>query len=364
MAPPRILLLVTKRSVGGAAMLYVQLARQLRDWGHPVETWFLYREHDAFIGEPAAHDILDRPPAGWADYIRLFRRLRRELRRFRPDAVIGALPLANVVGSAAAASVGVRNRVATHHYPLDTIGRAKGLVERWAGQFGLYRHIVAVSQAAADSFAGMPRSYRRRLRVIENGVAVAAPTQPRADTRRRLGLPEGALVLGTVGRLAEQKNHALILDIMDRIDPAVVAIVGTGPLESALTARSAAAPWRDRLHWLGTLEPAHVPEFLGAIDAFILPSLYEGMPLVVIEALQLGVPILASDIPSTRETVTLPDESLAARLVALDDQDGWVAAIANLADPETRASLAAKSRQAAERFSLPQMAQRYLALLD
>lgn len=353
---------VTKLDPGGAQLLQLQLARDMRRRGHSVSTWFLYLEQRAYDDEPDIRLLLDRPARGPLDYAAILWRLIVLLRRQRPDAVCCALPLANLLGTLAAWLAGVPVRVATHHYPMETISGAKRLADRLWGRLGIATRVVAVSQAVARSFARQGRRYRRRLAVIPNGVALAPRRLDRAEARRRHGLPVDDFVLGTVGRLAEQKNQWVLLDAMASVPDLHVAMVGTGPLEAELRAR--AAPLGDRIHWLGALASEDIPDFLGALDLFVMPSLFEGMPLAVIEALHARLPVVASDIPTISEVVAPDDGPPAAVLLPHDDPGAWAEAIRALAaDPDRRAALAEAADRVAGQFTFEAMADAYERLL-
>lgn len=214
--------------------------------------------------------------------------------------------------------------------------------------------VIAVSDAVAAHLAGLGIG----TIVVPNGVPVPVPT-PAPGARAALGVDAGALLIGGIGRLAPQKGW----DVLCRAAPAlrehcpeaIVAIVGDGPERERL----AALGCEHRVRFLGAR--ADAAALLGAFDLLAAPSRFEGLPLVPIEALHAGVPVVASDIDGLREVV-----GDAGVLVSPDDPAALGAALGQLAaDPQRRAELAARGRaRAAERFSVERMAAQTLAVYE
>ena len=352
----------TKLNPGGAQLLQRQLAREMRQRGHRVSSWFLYLEQPVAAGDPDARVLLNRPARGPFGYGIILWRLLVILHRSRPDAVCCSLPLANLLGTLAARVARIRVRVISHHYPLETISAAKRAADRLWIRLGFYTRVVAVSRAVAESFGGQGQRYRARLTVIQNGVALPPRRLDRDAARRHFGLPTDAFVVGTVGRLAEQKNQRVVLEAMASVPDLHLAIAGSGPLEAEL--KALAEPLAGRMHWLGGRRPEEIPDILGALDLFVMPSLFEGMPLAVVEALHAGLPVLASDIPSISEVVRPDEGPVGAILLPHDDPAAWAEAISAIAaDCDRRAELARAAKRIAALFTFERMASAYERLL-
>ncbi|HEV7718598.1 MAG TPA: glycosyltransferase [Arsenicitalea sp.] len=164
--------------------------------------------------------------------------------------------------------------------------------------------IIAVSEASAET-------YRRngiaaeKLSVVCNGIAPARAQCGRDAVRCHLGLrPDEALVL-TVGRLTPQKAHQVLVEavpaILSKLPGARFFLVGDGPEASNLQAAIAALGLCESVKLLG--HRVDVPDLLGAADLFVLPSLFEGMPLVMLEAMAAGVPVVATRIGGVVEVL-------------------------------------------------------------
>ncbi len=161
---------------------------------------------------------------------------------------------------------------------------------------------IAVSRHIAfrlhDRF-GVPED---RIVVIRN--AVEPPARVTTDTRLRTEIAGDAqtpLAL-TVARLDEQKGIAHLIDAAALVPGVVFAIAGDGPDRAALEGRAAERGVSSRVRFLG--HRRDVPALLAIADLFVLPSLYEGFPLSVLEAMAAGVPVVATAVGGTDELVS------------------------------------------------------------
>lgn len=151
----------------------------------------------------------------------------------------------------------------------------------------------------------------------------------RNRVRSELGIDSSTILLGTVGRLQTQKNQLFLLDVMKALplDYRLV-VVGEGPLDASLKGRSRALGLGDRVVFLGRRND--VPELYQAFDAFLLPSIYEGLPVVGVEAQASGLPCLFS------RGVTDEVGILNSRFIPIDKGVApWVSAIEALELPVT-----------------------------
>ena len=142
---------------------------------------------------------------------------------------------------------------------------------------------------------------RTRLRVIPNGIDLPRftfDTRKRVEIRRALSIPEESLLLGHVGRFAEQKNHRFDLEILEelkkkgRTDIRLLWI-GEGELEDELRQMVKEKKLQNEVIFQGVV--MNVEDYLQAMDVFLLPSLFEGLPVVGVEAQAAGLPVLVSD---------------------------------------------------------------------
>jgi glycosyltransferase involved in cell wall biosynthesis len=299
---------------------------------------------------------LEEAQPGLAGYLRIFVRLLQQLKSVRPDAVITFLPLACTFGQTSAWLAGVRCRIASQRNPNWSYGRIMQSCDRLAGTLGIYTSNVANSRFVLDSFMSYPRSYRRRMAVVHNGIEWRPSTLDSEQARQKFKLPPQDPIIVTIGRLTEQKNQALLLDALLRLPTAHLAIAGDGELRQSLTDKARSLGVMDRTHFLGTLVPTDVPDLLRAADIFALPSRYEGQSNALLEAMNAGLPILASDIPPQAETLGGNGEQPAGWLLPLDNPASWAQVIEELIDDHNlRARMGKLARNRVSVYSLEGM---------
>lgn len=227
-----------------------------------------------------------------------------------------------------------------------------------------------VLQASSDAVIAVGASSTRALEsaglaaglasTIENAVAVAA-TRPVDEVRAELGTADGELVVN-VGRYVPEKDQKLLIDAVAELAarrPALrAAIVGIGPLENALRRRAAELGVADRI--LLTGPRADAVDLLAAADAVAISSRSEGLPLVLLEAMSLGKPIVATSVGSIPDVL---EDGRSGLLVPSGDAGAFAAALERvLVDPGT---LGERARIIAEqRFSVGAMAERTLDVYE
>ena len=168
---------------------------------------------------------------------------------------------------------------------------------------------LAVSRPAAADLFGTNWEGDPRWRVLYYGIDLA-PFRQAADSqalRFELGIPADAFVLGHVGRFTQEKNHTFLLDIAAEVckrEPKTyLLLVGDGPLRPDIAQKAQQIGLANRIIFAGLR--SDVPHLMqGAMDAFVLPSLYEGLPTVVVEAQAAGLPCVISNVIA-EETTTI-----------------------------------------------------------
>ena len=297
-----------------------------------------------------------RGPAPFRDLLALWR-IWRIFRRERPDVVHAHGSKGGLLGRLAARLAGVKRIYHTPHvYPFQWAGGLRRLIFLAAERmlWRLSDKVVAVGRGQAQVALDLRVARPDRLTVIPNGVdaghfeSLAAPEE-RAEVRRELGLADDDLAVGMVARLSPQKGCGHFLRaariVADKNKKARFLLIGAGPLLPYLHALADDLDIRDRVIFLGHRPDAE--RLYAALDLFVLSSLWEGLPYVVLEAQACGLAVVASRIPGCVELV---ENGVTGYLVDLHDEEEIAARIAELlADADKRAAMGAAGRERVQR---------------
>jgi glycosyltransferase involved in cell wall biosynthesis len=219
---------------------------------------------------------------------------------------------------------------------------------------------IAVSDDVATAITHAYRPPRGRLFLIPNGVDVEryAEQGDRAGVRAGLGLPASARLIIVVAKLFAQKGHAVLLEALAstsvRTDDAVL-VVGEGPERDRLEDIARRRGLRC-VRFLGARPD--IPQLLAASDLFVLPSLWEGLPMALLEGMAAGLPVIATDVAGSRQVVVNGESGL---LVPPGDPTALASAMTGLlADDAERTRLGRAARQRVEsEFSAARQAARH-----
>jgi L-malate glycosyltransferase len=286
--------------------------------------------------------------------LRLAAAVRRLLTARRPDILHTHLYHPNLYGRLAALGLGLPGVVAAVHNSYASVKfhrRVWNFLLAWATD----RILVGSPQVWQDvrRFDGVPAC---RLRLLPYGIPLAEldPLLSRKAARRRLGVK--SLVIGAVGRLEDQKGHTYLLvalpEVLREFPDLVVLLVGAGRRQADLQRQVQELGLQDSVRFLGTRRD--LPEIYRALDLFVQPSLWEGLPLALLKAMGAGLPVVATRVSGSAEAIA---DGINGRLVAPGDPHALAQAISELLrQPEQRRRLAdAARRTVAARFSLEAM---------
>ena len=356
-APMRILLVTTGLKMGGAEHQVVALTQAFLARGHAVTIISLSPGQEIDI--PAAANVVDlamrKTPLGMA---RALWQARDLIKSWQPDVIHAHMIHANVFARALTRIVRCPPLVSTaHSFREGGWLRMLGyrLTDRWST---LTTHVSDDGRNGMIAVGAVPAN---RITVVPNGIDIDRFQTNAAlgeATRARLGIHAGTRLALNVGRLVPERAQDLLLRAFAQIDDALpvhLLIAGGGPLQQALNDQIAALGLTSRVTLLGAR--SDVPALLNAADTFVLSSNIEGLPMVLVEALACGCPVVATDAPGVKEV--LCNQGV---VVPRGDAEALAAAL-TVALHEGRGSALQQAQRhtlIAARFSIDAVAQRWL----
>jgi glycosyltransferase involved in cell wall biosynthesis len=368
--PVRVLHVITRMIVGGAQLNTLLSCTRIDRTRFPSEilTGPETGAEGELISEARAQGVpvhvepwLVRRVAPLHDAIALARMVRF-MRRGRYDVVHTHVAKAGVLGRLAARLAGVPVVVHTAHGFWITFAQSPRVswayirLERFGT--GLTDAVVSVSDTITRQLLAHGIGSAAQYTTLRSGIELerfAAASLDRAAARRRLDLPGDAFVVGSVGRLSPQKAPLDLIRafaaLAGRRPEAHLVVVGDGPLRTETETEASRLGLENRVRFLGLRRD--MPEILGALDALVLVSRYEGLPRVVPEAMAAGLPVVATDVDGTSEAVAHGETGF---LVPSGDVARVAAALESLAaDPASARLMGERARERAAAFSIDVM---------
>lgn len=324
----RVLHVIDSLDLGGAQTLLLEICKNSNSDRFEVEVACMHgRGVFAAEFEKTGIKVHSLSPGKWPPlYIPNFLKL---LKRLDPEIIHFHLFGSNLIAKPLAALAGKRALVAHDH--CNDAGRgnpvmllADSLANRLAAR------VIAVSGSIRDFLTSQEGIDHDRIITLSNGidagVFIPAATGKRASARSALDLPADSFVVGGMGRLVAQKNFSRFLDVaalLLRSNPRTLFVIaGTGPQEEELRSKAASLGIGDRVRFLG-----HVDDRLSlyhSFDALLMTSDFEGTPMVLLEAMACGLPVVASAVDGIAEVCT---DGYDALLVIPGDTVGFASSL-------------------------------------
>jgi glycosyltransferase involved in cell wall biosynthesis len=286
----------------------------------------------------------------WDAFWRLYHLLRRE----RPTILHTWMFHANLPGRVLGRLAGVPI-IITSRRNENIGGPMRERLNRWTAR--LDDRVIAVCELARQAEIERARVAPEHVVTIYNGVDAeqfsATNEQAAVRIRRTLSIPLDAPLLGAVGRLHPQKDFTTLLaavaQVKEHVPTAQLLLVGDGELRDDLEAQAHLLDLSATVIFAG--HRTDVPDILSTLDVFVLPSLWEGMPNVVLEAMATGLPVVATAVGGTTEVVV---DGVTGLLVSPRNPDMLAQAIIRLLhDPDLRRKMGqAGQRRVEQYFSL------------
>jgi glycosyltransferase involved in cell wall biosynthesis len=248
------------------------------------------------------------PPAYIPGFVRLLRGTDFHVVHFH-------LQGANWIAKPLAALAGQRVLIAHEHSSGDLRFRGLASLVPDASTHLFSSRIIAVSKGVRDFLTRWEAIPPDRIELVPNAVdeKIFRPCaeEERRAARSQLSLPVDAFVAGGIGRLAHEKNFVLLPELAARHPDIFFVVAGSGPERDRIAALASELGVGERVRLLGTILDRAC--FYQALDAFVLPSLYEGLPMALLEAMSSGVPVVSSRLEGISAVVMDEKEGLLAR---------------------------------------------------
>jgi glycosyltransferase involved in cell wall biosynthesis len=305
---------------GGAQKALLDLAQGLRSMGHQISVWTLYDKED-YIPQFEEHyelQIVDlrmkipdgKPHQQIMPFLRGILTAYRLMRGGKFHVLQSFQHYSNIIISPIAWLAGIPVRITSQRTPVYNASRWLTFLHRLVNNSSLVDVITAVSEATRRFSIINEKIKPAKIITIYNGVDVHRfmPTEAaekRLRTRFDLGIEDTHRLITTIGRLAPEKGHQFLIKAISAIrnfcPDARFIFIGEGPLESQLKIQVQRANLENTVTFLGVRKD--IPDILLASDLFVLPSLWEGLPNVILEAMAANLPIVGTSSDGTAELV-------------------------------------------------------------
>lgn len=359
-----ILFLGSQMAVGGAQRVLLMQAKWFHERGYRVTAAFFYDKEglqQQWASEfpfPVIDIGVRKGNSGIGQAVKALFQFIGFLRRESFDIIEAFTPHSNLLGLPLAWLAGIPVRVASHHGIIENIPRWMERLHGWMVNSWIVTSLVAVSSRVYQHATQNEGVREANVEMIPNGVKIPKePFDPQA-VRQELGV-EKFLIL-SVGRITGQKGHAYLLaaipDVLSAHPKAVFAIVGDGPLLPDLKRQADDLGIASAVRFLGRREDVY--RLLSAADVFVLPSISEGMPMALLEALGMGAAVIATNLEGIADVVRDGEHGLLVSPAAVKSLSASLRRV--LDDAGMRGRLSSNGRQLVlERYTVDRMCEAY-----
>ena len=303
----KILQLITELDIGGAEKVLLSFIRKLDRDKYNVMVAYMKGEgklvEDFREAGVKVFNLKMRNRADLGAVIRLYRLLKRENIQLLHTHLIQA----DICGFLAGKMAGIPIIISTKHNPDEF--RKKFSIPVWLdGIFANHSdRIIAVSYAVKDFLINWEKISKDKFTVIHNGIDLEEfnINIDISKKKRQLGINLSSKVLGSIGRFNEQKGYKFLLkaisEILENVPDVRFIFVGDGPLRRELEKMTRELKVDQNVIFTGIRRD--IPEIFSIMDVFIMPSIFEGLPLILLEAMAMGKPVIASRVGGIPEIV-------------------------------------------------------------
>lgn len=345
----KVLLLTTTLKFGGAERLTVDLAKALagRRQYHPIICSLLTGGE---LNEELAETNIEHCALKLKNPKNIIRNLfemRRAIKKIQPDIIHTTQSASDFYGSVAA--IGLKIPVISHIHNPDMPQPFSRKIARFLTSLFFINSFIVSEEERTKSLLKMLPSAKKRMHIIHNAVDQKNLSLPvnfeKKSYREKFFIPEGKLVIGAAGRLVWEKGFDLLLHAfkmsLEKNPNLFLVLVGAGPEEEKLKKMAANLNLLDEMVFAGYQK--NIAPIMSLFDIFIMSSKMEAFPIVAIEAMHLGLPLIITDRLSSKNIFS------PAAIVVPCSIEGLTEGILKLADDEElRKTMAAKSKKMAE----------------
>jgi glycosyltransferase involved in cell wall biosynthesis len=344
-------------SAGGAETMCVNLSISLKQLGNEVLVVSLYSKH-TYLSQHLEDDgiqvfYLDKH-AGFD--VNTVKKLTKLVKKEKPDVIHSHL-YASRYATTAAMLGGVQKRIQTIHTIAQKETTTSGKIIN--SFFFSHCHLVpvALSDEVQQSIQQVYSLPKEKIPVINNGIHLQQ-CLPKTDYSLK-----NKITILHIGRFAEPKNHKMLVKAFSEVSHShpnvILQLIGDGKLMGEIKEEVDVLGIKNRVEFLGL--QANVFNFLHGADIFILPSVYEGMPMTLIEAMGSGLPIIASNVGGIPDMLT---DSYSGLLIDPTVENITRSINLLLTNDELREKIGKNALKESVRFSDINMAENYLSLYE
>ncbi|MBN1230668.1 MAG: glycosyltransferase family 4 protein [Anaerolineales bacterium] len=314
-----ILFLGTQMTLAGAQEVLLTQARWFHEQGYPVTATFFYDKEGLAPSWRSAHPFPVISLNSWVYTSGKFRnafrlvgglwRLFQLLRKNNFTVIETFTPHSDILGIPVAWAAGVPVRLATHHGYIENSTQFLARIHGWLLNSGIATFMVAVSRQVKEFAIQKENTDPARVQVILNGIEFPKvpgdPQQAREEVRKELQVPAESVLAINVARFTRQKGHTYLLDaipeILNENPNTIFAFAGEGPYKNEIEEKARSLGINDFIRFLGNRKD--IPRLLNAADIFVMPSLWEGLPMALLEAMAVGLPVVVTAVEGVKDMI-------------------------------------------------------------
>jgi glycosyltransferase involved in cell wall biosynthesis len=300
----KVLYVIDHLGGGGAENQFIETVSRVHAAGHGVLCYLSEQKgvrYDVLRGRGVKIEVSEHGGEG-RDTFRAMFQLRRLISDYRPDILHSYLTYSTFLSAAALVGHGhspffVATDFSSPERVLDEVrlGFMKKALMKWS--YGKLDRFVTTSSQVKEEMLSLGYIAPAKMKVIHEGVDLKRyRPKEKAEVRRELKIPLERKVVTVVGTLVERKGHIYLFealrDVCGEFGDLTLYVVGEGPFKETLEHKARELAIAENVVFTGYREDASM--FINAADVFVLPSLYEGMPNVVMEAMALGTPVITT----------------------------------------------------------------------